>query len=137
MLACFHVKTVSKTTHIGNIGETIAAEFLRSKGYQVCVRNYRKPWGEIDIIARKGDVMHFVEVKTISRENKNDVSRESDGAFRAEDQMHPEKIARLQRTIQTYNAAHALEDDWQLDLIAVTLFVTDKRAECLLLENVL
>ena len=52
----------------GALGETLAAKFLESKGYKVLKRNYRKPWGEIDIICEKGNTIRFVEVKTVSHE---------------------------------------------------------------------
>jgi len=47
----------------GNWGEDRAALFLRLHGYQVLERNFRCRQGEIDIIARKGNVVAFVEVK--------------------------------------------------------------------------
>ena len=50
---------------IGRIGEQIAAEFLESKGFKVLERNYRKPWGEIDIIAEKDKTVRFVEGKGV------------------------------------------------------------------------
>jgi hypothetical protein len=64
------------TKEIGAIGETVAAEFLRRKGFTILERNYLKPWGEIDIIALKADVVRFVEVKAVSRESLPDVSTE-------------------------------------------------------------
>jgi putative endonuclease len=45
-------------------GENAAARYLREIGYKIILRNYRSPLGEIDIIARDGDVLVFVEVKT-------------------------------------------------------------------------
>jgi putative endonuclease len=47
-------------------GEALAALFLRAKGYRIEVRNWRCPLGEIDIIARRGGTLVFVEVKTRS-----------------------------------------------------------------------
>jgi putative endonuclease len=45
-------------------GENAAARYLREIGYKIILRNYRSPLGEIDIIARDGDTLVFVEVKT-------------------------------------------------------------------------
>lgn len=49
---------------LGKIGEETAAEILRSKGYKILQRNYRCSMGEVDIIAAKGTLVSFVEVKT-------------------------------------------------------------------------
>lgn len=48
----------------GNKGETLAAEFLQKKGYEILVRNFRHGRAEIDIIAKRNDWVLFVEVKT-------------------------------------------------------------------------
>jgi len=48
----------------GKKGEDIASEFLKNKGYEILERNWRNKFGEIDIIAKKKDVLVFVEVKT-------------------------------------------------------------------------
>jgi len=49
---------------LGQTGETIASTYLQKIGYSIVTRNYRCKCGEIDIIARKGDYLVFVEVKT-------------------------------------------------------------------------
>jgi putative endonuclease len=49
---------------LGKKGEAAAAEFLKGKGYRILRTNYRTPLGEIDIIAKDGEVVVFVEVKT-------------------------------------------------------------------------
>jgi putative endonuclease len=51
---------------IGKRGENLAAWYLRLSGYRIVERNFRSPLGEIDIIARKRDMLIFVEVKTRS-----------------------------------------------------------------------
>lgn len=55
-------KLANKLT--GRRGEEMAAEYLVRKGYKILNRNYRSKWGEIDLIARTGAVVVFVEVKT-------------------------------------------------------------------------
>ena len=49
---------------IGDRGEAIAAEHLKAKGYEIIARNFRCKAGELDIVARLGDVLCFAEVKT-------------------------------------------------------------------------
>ncbi len=47
----------------GKLAETAAADFLSGEGFDIIEQNWRTKWCEIDIIARKGGVLHFVEVK--------------------------------------------------------------------------
>ncbi len=58
----------SRKRSIGDFGEDIASRYLEKKGYQILERNFLKPYGEIDIICIKDDILTFVEVKT----RKND-----------------------------------------------------------------
>jgi putative endonuclease len=51
------------------MGENVAANYLKNKGYRIIERNYRKQRAEIDIIAKKDEMIVFVEVKT--RKNSN------------------------------------------------------------------
>tara|TARA_B100000508_G_C11450248_1_gene273608 strand:+ start:98 stop:466 length:369 start_codon:yes stop_codon:yes gene_type:complete len=122
---------MTKRKDIGNTGEHIAEGFLETKGFVILGKNYNKKWGEIDIIARKDNMVHFVEVKTISRETGNE------SIYRPEENMHKKKIERLHRAIQSYLGEFDITHDWQLDLVTVTLFIKDKKAECALIENVL
>jgi putative endonuclease len=48
----------------GLLGEDLAAVHLRSAGYQIIEKNYRCPFGEVDIVARDGESIVFVEVKS-------------------------------------------------------------------------
>ena len=53
-----------KRRHIGILGENLAKDFLKKRGYRILETNYRCPAGEIDIIARQKDYLVFVEVRT-------------------------------------------------------------------------
>ena len=57
---------VTSKMQTGSDGETLAAEYLINKGYEILRRNYRHSHVEIDLIARKGNWLVFVEVKTRS-----------------------------------------------------------------------
>jgi len=100
---------------VGQLGEKIAKNYLIRKGYEVIDQNYRKTWGEIDLIAKKGKLWVFVEVKTMLR---SDGSEEN---LTPEDQMTKAKIKKLNRTILGYINHHRIENDWQLDLITVEI----------------
>ncbi len=54
----------------GRHGESVAAKWLTTHGYQILDQNYRTPLGEIDVIAQQGQTICFVEVKTRSNRNK-------------------------------------------------------------------
>jgi putative endonuclease len=55
------------TRLLGDRGEREAARYLRRRGMRVVIRGYRTPWGEIDLVARDGDFLVFIEVKTRRR----------------------------------------------------------------------
>lgn len=112
-------------------------------GFGVIKRNYLQKCGEIDIICQKQGKIHFIEVKSVSREILEDVSRENTG-YRPEDNMHPWKLQRLSRTIQTYLlekdvslAGQADETDWQFDLITVYIDIKRKATKIYLLEDMI
>ncbi|MEI8010853.1 MAG: YraN family protein [Candidatus Omnitrophota bacterium] len=53
-----------RSHRLGKDGEAFAAEFLAREGYRILATNYRAPMGEIDIVAKDGDTVVFIEVKT-------------------------------------------------------------------------
>lgn len=55
---------------LGKTGEEKAARYLRGHGFTIIKTNFRCPYGEIDIIARKAHTLYFIEVKTRSTDNK-------------------------------------------------------------------
>ncbi len=55
---------VDNRQNLGKTGETIASNFLEKNGYTIVTKNYRRKFGEIDIIARDRDYLVFIEVKT-------------------------------------------------------------------------
>ncbi len=122
---------------VGDIGEGVVCKYLEKKGFVIRDRNYLKPWGEIDIVAEKVDFMSFVEVKTVSlRGGEGDISRET---LRPEENMHPAKIKRLHRAVQTYLLEKKIPErvEWQIDLACVFLDFSTKRAKVEMLENII
>lgn len=54
------------TQRVGALGEELVVRFLMKRGYKILDRNYRRPWGELDIVAEMKGKIHFVEVKSMS-----------------------------------------------------------------------
>ena len=127
---------MAKHNEVGRIGEDIASRFLSEKGLKVVERNFRRPYGEIDIVSRESSgIYRFVEVKTVSWETgEPGVSHET--GYRPEENMHPQKVKRLMRVIESYILFRSIEEDWQVDVIAVYLDREAKRAKVRHLENV-
>ncbi len=136
---------------IGDVGENVACKFLMKRGFEVLERNYSKKWGEIDIIAKKSKKLHFIEVKTVSRPHQNAFGQahETD-QYRPEDNLHPWKLKRLSRVIQTYllgykgnrevslqKGGQAYEIDWQFDVITIYLDIKGKQAKVNYMENII
>jgi putative endonuclease len=127
---------------IGDIGENIACKFLMKRGFEIIEQNYSKKWGEIDIIAKKGEKLHFIEVKSVTRDSLKHVSPETDD-YRPEDNLHPWKLKRLSRVIQTYllgykgNRSVSYEIDWQFDVIVAYLDLNSLQAKVNYLEDII
>ena len=123
---------------IGEQGEEIACRYLEDGGFSVIDRNYLRPWGEIDIVAKKLKKLYFIEVKTVSADLS--VTRETIGdQYRPEDNVHPQKLERMRKIIQSYLLAHNgdREVEWQFDVVTVRLDDVLKKAKVERIENVI
>jgi len=124
---------MTRRSETGRLGEDIAAEYLAKKSYRIIERNYLKPWGEIDIIAKSPDrTIVFVEVKTVNSRHSREV-RENSPDFKEltpEDQMTSAKLRKLRKIAQSYSADQSgkiiEKKGWRIDLVAVTLSGGDK-----------
>lgn len=88
------------TRFLGNIGEEKAAMYLKKQHYKIVETNYNCRFGEIDIIARKDDVLAFVEVKS-----------RADNAFGSPaEAVTPRKQQKIIITAKNYIAEHAVTD---------------------------
>jgi len=98
--------TASET---GCSGERAAAAFLRRAGYEILHLNWRSGRYELDIVARRGDALHFVEVKT----------RRADGLTPPEAALTPAKRRALRCAAERYLALCGAEWEVRFDLAAV------------------
>src|SRR3989344_4427179 len=108
---------------LGFLAENIAARYLEGRGYEVVEKNYRKPWGEIDIIAQKDGVVVFVEVKANRQEFAGD--------FAPEIRVDWKKEAKIKRTAAFYLEQQFgdMEREWQIDIVSVTFDLAGKKAK--------
>jgi len=105
---------------LGIEGENYATEYLKQNGYHIIERNFLRPWGELDIIARDKDkTLVFVEVKTLREMS----------SMKPEDNMTKSKIKKFARTAELYaNANSKLVNEkrgWRLDVITLTKIEND------------
>ncbi|WP_296114162.1 YraN family protein [uncultured Anaerococcus sp.] len=91
---------MTRKREIGDFGEEVTCKYLEENGYRILARNYLKPFGEIDIIAIKGEVISFVEVKT----------RKSDDFAYAAESVDFYKQQRIKRASQAYLMEKKLTD---------------------------
>ncbi len=101
----------------GDVGEEIACGYLVGNGYKIIERNFWRPWGEIDIIAKNPHkILTFVEVKTIKALSCQGLT--------PEDQLSTAKLLKLKRIAVFYannNPQMLSNRGWQIDLIAITI----------------
>ncbi|MEK7465593.1 MAG: YraN family protein [Patescibacteria group bacterium] len=121
----------TKRSALGKEGEDFACEYLTKKGYEILERNFRKPWGELDIVARAPDrTLVFVEVKTMRDSGPE--------GLKPEDQMSPAKRKKFTRTAMLYAGSHEnFMDDkkgWRMDVI--TLLKREEKFEVQHYENI-
>jgi putative endonuclease len=99
----------------GHAAETAAAWLLRCKGYRIVARRVRTPLGEIDIIAQRGRVTAFVEVK---QRSLRDVALEAVSPRQAR-----RLVAAARWWIAAQPAASTVQGDWRFDIVAVTPYL--------------
>jgi putative endonuclease len=94
---------------------------LQAEGYEIIAHNWRTARGEIDLIARAGDLFVFVEVKT----------RRGRSAGTPEEGMTAHKARQLFNLAQAYFYEQNIEDaDWRIDLVAVELDYQGRLLRC-------
>ena len=93
----------------GNLAEVKAVAYLQARGFYIIEQNFYSRFGEIDIIAQKDGVLHFIEVKS---------------AFNFEQAISnitPKKLSRIIKTVYVYMKKTASNADYEIDAIIVTL----------------
>lgn len=154
---------MGKTQKIGILGEELVAKFLMKRGFKIVGRNFRKKWGELDVVAVKKNIFHFVEVKSVSRnvfeftkyisdvtrcgsvthettrQAVSSISNVQKDTYRPEDSIHPMKIARLKRAIQSYllSGRVSSETEWRFDVASVFIDRENRKARIDFIEDMI
>lgn len=130
---------MAKNKHIiiGQVCEKLVSGFLQNRKYRLIERNFRKKFGEIDIIVEKDGVLHFVEVKSGSY--TGEIPNDGSDRYRPEDHMTPQKKKCLFRVIQAYLIEKNISEDkdWVIDVAVVNINTDSRRARVQILENVI
>jgi len=123
---------------VGSYGEEIAGKYLIKHGFSILDTNYLKKWGEIDIVARRTNKIHFVEVKTVSYETKVQLhAAVSHGTWRPEENVNNSKIMKLNRAIESWLDEKNCQLEWQIDVAAVRIVPCEKYVTIKYLPNVI
>jgi putative endonuclease len=132
-------KFTSQTQKFGRLGEQIACDYLKNKGFTVIEQNYTKKIGELDIIASKNSILHFVEVKTLVKDRLEGVSRDTYEKYSPFENVSKSKMRKFSRTCEWYiqerHVSH--ETKWQIDVIAVTVTRETRSAKVEVMWNVI
>ena len=100
---------MAQHNELGKKGEQLAVDFLLQNGYEIVERNYRFQKTEVDIIAKKNDILAVVEVKTRSTKDFGN----------PQDFVKPKQIQRLVKAVDEYVTTHKLDIEVRFDIIAI------------------
>ena len=95
---------------LGEWGESEAEKYLNLKGYQIIDKNFYTPYGEIDIICRKGNNLIFVEVKT----------RRNTTFGNPEVSINQRKLEHMENSAKYYVQENEFSGTWQIDAISIS-----------------
>ncbi|MFI1744873.1 YraN family protein [Thalassobellus sediminis] len=100
---------MAQHNELGKKGEQLAVDFLLKNSYDIIERNYRFDKAEVDIIAKKDDILAIIEVKT----------RSSVDFGNPQDFVKPKQIQRLVKAVDEYVTANDLDVEVRFDIIAI------------------
>lgn len=105
------LQSTSQKQEVGQRGEQITEDYLRSKGYVILAKNYRTRFGEIDLVAKDKETLVFIEVKT----------RRTSLFGKPEESITRKKIRHLLTAIAIFLARTvSYRTTWRFDVITIT-----------------
>ena len=109
------------------IGERVAELYLKRHNFKILEVNVRRKMGEIDIIAKSKEALHFIEVKAmlcVEFPDPRSLREEYDPSVH----LYPQKIRKVARMGEWYVAEKDYEGEWQVDGVLVWLRRGDGKA---------
>ena len=100
---------MAQHNELGKKGEQLAVYYLQENNYKIVERNYRFDKAEVDIIAKKKDILAIIEVKT----------RSSTEFGNPQDFVKPKQIQRLVKAVDEYVIVNDLDLEIRFDIIAI------------------
>jgi len=124
---------------LGILGEKIAENYLKKKGYQILDKNYSPKFisgpkrGEIDIVAKKENTISFIEVKTLIQDSPRTVLH-----FSPEEKVNFKKKRKVIKIAESWLVEKklSLDSQWEIDVISVRINSENKKAKILYFSNV-
>ena len=100
---------MAQHNQLGKKGEQLAVDFLLKNGYKIIERNYRFDKAEVDIIAKKENILAVIEVKT----------RSTTDFGNPQDFVKPKQIKNLVKAVDEYFNENDLDSEVRFDIIAI------------------
>ena len=101
--------TMANHNKLGKEGEQLAVDYLLKNGYSIVARNYIYQKAEVDIIAKKDDILAIVEVKT----------RSTSDFGNPQDFLKPKQIQRIIKAVDAFVISKKLDVEVRFDIIAI------------------
>ena len=92
----------------GFSAESRACDFLQNHGFEIVCRNFRSRFGEIDIVAKKDEILHFIEVKA------------TQGEYETEYRLTKSKFEKITKAINFYMLKENFNNEFQVDFIGIS-----------------
>ena len=116
---------MAKHNDTGKTGETLAAKWFEEKGYKIMHQNWRHKNLEVDIIANKNNILHFIEVKAVTTLKFGN----------PEDRISTKKIKNLIDASEEFLYQQPQWERIQFDVLSITM-IKDKDVEYYLIEDI-
>lgn len=131
----FHMKQfTSKNQIIGEYGEKICKKYLENNNFEIIDTNYTLKVGEIDIIAKKKNMIHFIEVKSVSCPNTDRI--DNNLIYNPAQNLTSKKLEKIRRTAVEWSKNNKIINTTQIDLYLIYIDKRNIRHKIEKIENI-